>query len=101
MDPATLEVAADTVWVMITGFLVFFMNTGLRHAGNRPVPTQERGQHPGQELHRLRASLDRVLGDRLRPDVRRRQRYWLVGTEGLPAAGGRQQPGHRDAYQGV
>ena len=28
MDPATLKVAADTLWVMITAFLVFWMNAG-------------------------------------------------------------------------
>jgi Amt family ammonium transporter len=28
MDPAALKVAADTLWVMITAFLVFWMNAG-------------------------------------------------------------------------
>jgi Amt family ammonium transporter len=28
MDPAALKVAADTLWVMLTAFLVFFMNAG-------------------------------------------------------------------------
>jgi Amt family ammonium transporter len=28
MDPAALKVAADTLWVMVTAFLVFFMNAG-------------------------------------------------------------------------
>ncbi len=28
MDPATLKVAVDTVWVLVTAILVFFMNAG-------------------------------------------------------------------------
>ena len=28
MSPAELKVALDTVWVMVTAFLVFFMNAG-------------------------------------------------------------------------
>ena len=45
----------------------------LRARGERPLPGQERRQHPGQELHRLRAVVARLLGGRLRPDVRRRR----------------------------
>ncbi len=38
------------------------------------MPGEELRQHPGQKLHRLRALDDFVLGARLGPDVRRRQR---------------------------
>ena len=98
--PEELTIALDTVWVMITACLVFFMNLGfaLRRIGL--LPGQEHRQHPVEELHRLRDLLSRLLGVRLGPDVRQRQRprrheglFLLGGADNSPATG--------DAYKGA
>ena len=93
------KVALDTIWTLIAGMLVFFMNRA-SHARNRPVPRQERGQHPGQELHRLRASsiafwvagFGMMFGDG----------NAFIGTAGaLFVAGADNSPATGEAYQGV
>ena len=88
------------MWVLGTAFLVFFMNLGLRHRRVGVLPGEEHGQHPGEELHRLRR--------------RPRSPSWcsasgscsatataLFGTQGLFfVERRRQQPGHRRRLPG-
>ena len=57
---ADLKVVLDTVWVMITAFLVFFMNLGFAWS-NRASAGPRTRQHPVQELHRVRGLVDRLL----------------------------------------
>ena len=49
-----MKVGADTVWVLVTAMLVFFMNLGFATRRIRLVPGEERGQHSVEELHRVR-----------------------------------------------
>ena len=61
MDADT-KVVVDTLWVVLTACLVFFMNRGIRNVGNGPVSGKERRQHSGEELYRVRHFVDSVLG---------------------------------------
>ena len=73
MDP-NVKVIVDTLWVMITAFLVFFMNLGFAAVESGICPGQEHGEHHVEELHRVRGLVAGLSGARLGPDVRRRQR---------------------------
>ena len=64
----------------------------LRPARIGALPGEERGQHPRQELHRVRGVIDRFLGGGIRADVRGRQP--VPGPHRLVPGRGRQQPGH-------
>ena len=67
------KVAMDTMWTLIAGMLVFFMNLGFATVESGSVPRQEHGNDSRQELYRVRGVVDRVFGFGLGLDVRRRQ----------------------------
>ena len=94
-----LTIALDTIWVVLTAALVFFMNLGFALVESGDVPVQEHRQHPLEELHRLRRVQPGLLPVRLGPDVRQRQR---IHGQRRPAHGRRsgQQPRHRRCLHG-
>ena len=92
--PADLKVGIDTVWVLLTAALVFFMNLGFALVESADVPVEEHRQHPLEELHRLRHLQPGLLHLRVGADVWKRQR---VRRDRGPvrARRRRQQPRHR------
>ncbi len=70
---ADLKIMADTSWVMITAFLVFFMNLGFACVESGILPGEELRQHPLEELHRVRRHVDRLLALGLGHHVRQRR----------------------------
>ena len=66
------KIAINFTWTLITGFLVMFMQAGIRHGGSGPVPGKERQPHLHDELLRVRVWPARILAHRIcYPDGRR------------------------------
>ncbi len=64
-----LRVGLDTMWVVIAGMLVFFMNARLLYAGNRILSPKKRCQRAVEEPDRVRPIHHCLLGDRFQLDV--------------------------------
>ena len=75
-DPAAdLAVGINVMWMIIGGFLVFFMQGRLRAGGNRLHPHQERSPHHDDEHDGVLHRRVRLLADGLRLPVRRSQLF--------------------------
>ena len=99
--PAELKVGLDTVWVLFTGVPGVLHEPGFALVECGTLPRQEHRQHPVEELHRLRRLVARLLGVRLRADVRRRQPASIGLTAAGCSHGADNSPATGDAYQGV
>ena len=69
-----LLIAASTIWVVITAVLVMFMQAGFAFLEAGLTRMKNAGHIAGKNVLIFGALLDRLLGGRLRPRVRRRQR---------------------------
>ena len=97
------KISINIVWVLITGFLVMFMQTGFAMVETGLHPRQERGPHLLDELHGLPDRHARVLGLRLRAaDGRRRRPIAALGGTRAPQPRGRRSPssGRRSSCSG-
>ena len=57
----SVQVMLDTLWVVLGGILVFFMNLGFGRGRNRNGSPEECGEHSFKELHRVRGIVPRVF----------------------------------------
>ncbi len=64
------KVAMDTMWTLIAGMLVFFMNLGFATVESGLCRAKNTVDDSGQELHRVRGVVDCVFGFGLGSDVR-------------------------------
>ena len=69
-----LHVAVNMSWLLMTGYLVLFMQVGFAFAGDRPHASEKRGAHDDDERRRVRDSARGVLRGGLRVPLRRRRR---------------------------
>ena len=71
------KVAMDTMWTLIAGMLVFFMNLGFATVESGLVPREEHRHHSRQELYRVCGFLYCLFGSGLGIDVWRWQSiFW-------------------------
>ena len=98
---ASQKIAMDTIWVLVTAFLVFFMNLGFALRGIRLLPREEHREHPLEELHRVRGLLHRVPGSS-GSGLMFGDGNPIMGLSGLFfASGADNSPATGDAYKGV
>ena len=102
MDPATLKVAADTLWVMITAFLVFWMNAGfaLLEAGLCQAKNAVNILAKNFVVFAVSSLAFWVVGFALMFGDGG-SLNWLVGTQGFLLGGADNSPATGAAYQGV
>ena len=93
MDAQALRVAMDTMWVLITAFLVFFMNLGFAMVESGLCRAKNTVNILAKNFIVFAVSSLALLRARLRDDVRRRQRARRPAGSARPL-GRRQQPGH-------
>ena len=55
---------ADTLWVLVAAFLVFFMQAGFAMVESGFTRAKKRRQHPYEEPNGLLDGFNRILGDR-------------------------------------
>ena len=92
------KVAMDTMWVLITGMLVFFMNLGFACVESGLCRAKNAVTILSKNFIVFAVDVDRFLAARLGADVWRWQRY--VGTEGLwMVSGADNSPAMGDAYR--
>ena len=68
------KIGINFVWVLITGYLVMFMQAGFALSRNGLHPREKRRAYHGHEYGGLRVGRARVLCTGFRVDVRRRER---------------------------
>lgn len=102
MDPATLKVAADTLWVMLTAFLVFWMNAGfaLLEAGLCQAKNAVNILAKNFVVFAVSSLAFWVVGFALMFGDGG-SLNWLVGTQGFLLAGADNSPATGAAYQGI
>ena len=72
--PADLKVMVDTLWVVLTGMLVFFMNLGFACVESGFCRSKNCVNILSKELYRVRRQLHRLLAAGLGADVRQWER---------------------------
>ena len=99
IDPET-KVALDTVWVLVTAFLVFWMNAGFALVESGLCQAKNAVNILAKNFIVFAVSSLAFWVDRLRPHVRRRQSVRRADRAGM-MHGADNSPATGDAYQGV
>ena len=81
------KVALDTLWTLMTGFMVFFMNLGFALVESGLCRAKNAVNILSKNFIVFCGVVDRVPPSRLRPDVRRRQ-PGFIGMQGICFVGG-------------
>ena len=82
-----LHVAVNFTWLLMTGFLVLFMQVGFAFLVTGLTRAKNAGAHDDDEHRRVRGRAHRLLRRRVRLPVRRRGARWRTSAASTPLSG--------------